>query len=83
MVLLDEEAQVEARFSLIVDSPNPDARYMHGLRRTYHMLGSRFGRTRWNCKGTWVMCNLVSICLEIVLVSMQDRCSDCVKRTIG
>jgi hypothetical protein len=29
------------------------------------------------------MWNLVSICLETVLVSMQDRCTVCTKRTIG
>jgi hypothetical protein len=29
------------------------------------------------------MCNLVSICFEIVLASEQDRCSVSVKRTIG
>ena len=29
------------------------------------------------------MWNLVSICLEIVLLSMQDRCMVCAKYTIG
>jgi hypothetical protein len=29
------------------------------------------------------MWNLASFCLEIVLVSVQDRCTVCVKRTIG
>jgi hypothetical protein len=29
------------------------------------------------------MWNLVSICFETVLASVQDRCSVCVKRTIG
>jgi hypothetical protein len=29
------------------------------------------------------MVNLVSICLEMVLVSMQDRCMVCAKHTIG
>jgi hypothetical protein len=29
------------------------------------------------------MWNLVSICFEIVLALVQDRCSVCVKRTIG
>jgi hypothetical protein len=32
---------------------------------------------------TWVMANLVSICLEMVFVSVQDRCMVCAKRTIG
>ena len=29
------------------------------------------------------MCNLVSVLLETVLVSGQDRCTVCVERTIG
>ena len=32
---------------------------------------------------TWVLWNLVSGRLEIVLVSVQDRCMVCAKRTIG
>ena len=32
---------------------------------------------------TWVMCNLISVRLGIVLVSMQDRCTICTKPTIG
>jgi CO dehydrogenase/acetyl-CoA synthase alpha subunit len=31
---------------------------------------------------TWVMWNLVSVRLEIVLVSVQDRCMICAKRSI-
>ena len=37
-VLLDEEAQVEARFGLFRDSANLDARQVHGLHGTYHSL---------------------------------------------
>ena len=29
------------------------------------------------------MWNLISVCLETVLVSVQDRCTVCDKRTIG
>jgi hypothetical protein len=29
------------------------------------------------------MLNLVSVCLEMVLVSVQDRCMGCGKRIIG
>jgi hypothetical protein len=29
------------------------------------------------------MLNLVSVCLEMMLVSVQDRCMVCAKRTIG
>jgi hypothetical protein len=32
---------------------------------------------------TWVLWNLVSIHLEIVLVSVQDRCTVCAKHTLG
>ena len=32
---------------------------------------------------TWVLWNLVSDRLEIVLVSVEDRCMVCVKRTTG
>jgi len=48
MLLLGDEAQLEARFGPFGDSANLDARSVHGLRRTYHRLGNRFGRTRWN-----------------------------------
>jgi hypothetical protein len=33
--------------------------------------------------GEWVLCNLISPCLEIVLVSVQYRCTVCAERTIG
>ena len=62
---------------------NLDARKVHGLRQTYHWIGNHFGRTQWNSKVTWVMRNPISVCLEMVLVSMQDRCIVCAKRTIG
>ena len=32
---------------------------------------------------TLVLWELVSLCLQIVLVSVQDRCTVCTKRTIG
>jgi hypothetical protein len=32
---------------------------------------------------TWVLWNLVSIHLETVLVSVQDRCTVCAKHTLG
>jgi hypothetical protein len=80
MDLLGDEAQVEARLGPFGDSANLDE--VHGLRRTYHRLGNRFGRIRWNSEVTWVMWNLVSVYLEIVLVSVQDSWTVCGKRTI-
>jgi hypothetical protein len=80
MELLGDEAQLEARFALFGDSANLDE--VHGLRRTYHRLGNRFGRIRWNSEVTWVILNLISIYLETVLVSVQDSWMVCTKRTI-
>jgi len=48
MVILGDEAQVEAPFSPFGDSANLVARLVRGLRRMYHRLGDHFGRTRWN-----------------------------------
>ena len=56
---------------------------MHGLHRTYHRLGNHFERAQWNSYVTWAMWNLVLVRLETVLVSVQDRCTVCTKRTIG
>jgi hypothetical protein len=43
MVLLGDEAQVDACFSSFGDSANLDARWLHCLHRTYHMFRNR----RW------------------------------------
>ena len=47
MIILGEEAQVEGQFDLYGDSANLDAREVHGLHGTYHMLRNKFGQTRW------------------------------------
>jgi hypothetical protein len=83
MVLRGDEAQVEAHFGLFGHSANLDSRQVHCLRQTFHRLGNRFGRTRWNSKVTWLMWNLAFVFLETVLVSEQDRSTVCAKRTIG
>ena len=44
MVLLGDEAQLEARFGLFGDSANLNARLVYGLRLTYHRLGNHFRR---------------------------------------
>jgi hypothetical protein len=48
MVLLGDEDQVEARFSLFADSANLNTILVHCLRQTYHKLRKRFDRTSWN-----------------------------------
>jgi hypothetical protein len=83
MGLLGDEAQVETQFGPFGDSATLDARSVHSLRRTYRRLGNSIRATQWHSYVLWVMWNLVSICFEIVLALVQDRCSVCVKRTIG
>jgi hypothetical protein len=83
MVLLGDEAQVEVRFDLFGDSANLGTRLVNGLPQTYRRLRNLFGRTRWNSYVTWVMSNLISVCLETVLVLVQDRCMVYAKHTIG
>jgi hypothetical protein len=48
MILLGDEALVDAHFGPFGDSANLNARWVHGLRRTYHRLRNHFRRTRWN-----------------------------------
>ena len=43
-----DEAQLKDHFGPFGHSGNIDARWVHGLRRTYHRLGNHFGHTRWN-----------------------------------
>jgi hypothetical protein len=83
MVFLGDVAQVDARFGAFGDSANLDTREVDGLCRMYHRLGYHFGLTRWSPSVMWVIWNLVSIRLEILLASVQDRCLVCVKRAIG
>jgi hypothetical protein len=45
MVLLGDDAKVEARFGPFGDSANLDTRLVHCLRRAYHRLGNHFGHT--------------------------------------
>jgi hypothetical protein len=47
MVVLVDEAQVEARFGLLGDSDILDAIEAYSLRRMYHGLRNHFTCTRW------------------------------------
>jgi hypothetical protein len=47
----------------------------------YHRHGNHFGHTRWYSYVMYVKWKLVSVCLEIVLVTAQDRCMVCAKCT--
>jgi hypothetical protein len=67
MVLLGDEAQMEASFGLF------SARSVHGLHQIYHSLKNCFGRTGWYSKVTRLKWKNVSVRLEIVLILTQDR----------
>jgi hypothetical protein len=69
MELLGDEAQVEARFGPFGDSANLDE--VHGLCQTYHRLGNRFGRIRWNSEVTWAMWNCFSLFGDSVSVGTR------------
>jgi hypothetical protein len=47
------------------------------MRGMYHGHGNCFGHTRWYSYVMYVKWKLVSVCLEIVLVLVQDRCMVC------
>jgi hypothetical protein len=55
MILLGDEAQVEARFGPFGDSANLDIGRVHGFHRTYHSLRNHFQHSRWISYVTWVM----------------------------
>jgi hypothetical protein len=45
MLLLGDDAHVEAHFGPFGDNVSFGARLVHCLRQTYHMLTNHFGRT--------------------------------------
>jgi hypothetical protein len=83
MELLGDVGHMESHFGPFGDSVCVGARYLHGLRQTYHRLRNRFGCIRWFSSVKRLMCKLDSVCLEIVLVLTQDKCTVHAERTIG
>ena len=49
----------------------------------YHRLRNRFGHTKWYYKVMRLKWKLNSVCMEIVLILTQVRCTVCAKGTIG
>jgi len=56
---------------------------MHCLCRTHHRLRNLFGPNVSYFDVTWVKWKLISVHLEIVLISMPDRCTVSAKCTMG
>jgi hypothetical protein len=80
---LCDVGHVESHFGSFGDSARVGARQVHDLRQTYHRHGSCFGRNQFYSYVMWVMWNLALVHLEIVLLSLQDWCTVCAKRTTG
>jgi hypothetical protein len=68
MVHLGDVGQAEAHFGPFRDSVNQGTRLVHGLRLTYHRLETHFWHTQWYSLVMWVKWNLISVCLDIVLI---------------
>jgi hypothetical protein len=83
MELLGDIGKMEAHFGLFGDSFNHHPRKVHDLRRTYRWLRNHFGHTRWYSYVMWVKWKLISVRLDIVLISTQDRCTGCTECVIG
>jgi hypothetical protein len=83
IVLLYDVDEAEADFDLFRDHFNLGARKVHGLRLMYHRHRNGFGHICWYSDVMYVKWKLVSVCLDILLVLVQDRCTFCAKRTIG
>ena len=81
MELLDDMCHMESRFSPFGDIVSFGARYVHGLCLVHHSLRNHFGSTGWHF-GEEAQWKLGLICLEIVLILMQDRCTVCMEHTI-
>ena len=73
---------MKACFSPFGGSTNLDTRYVQGLRRTYHRLENHFGHPM-ELLGDVSHVESHFFPLGDMLVSVQDRCTVCAKRTIG
>ena len=81
MELLNDRCNMESRFGLFRNGVSFGARYVHGLRLMHHSLRNHFGSTFGTSvkRPKWM---LGLICLEIVLILMQDRCMICKEHII-
>jgi hypothetical protein len=83
MDLVGDVGQMEAPFGPFVDNVNLHAKWVHSLYRTYNGLGNHFGHTRWNSLVMLIEWKLILVCLEIVLTSIEHRCTVWDERTIS
>ena len=81
MELLDDLCHMESRFGLFRNSASFGARYVHGLRLMHHSIRNHFGSTCWYFREE-AQVEARLICLDIVLILIQDRCMICKEYTI-
>jgi len=74
--------QMESRFSVLRDNISFGARYVQGLSLMHQSLRNHFGSTCWYSYVKRLKWRLGSVCLEILLILMQDRCTICMEPTI-
>ena len=82
MELIDDVCHMESHFSMFRNSVSFGGRYVHGLRVMHHSLRNHFGSTCWYSLVKGLKWMLGSVCLEIVLILMQDKCTVCIEHTI-
>jgi len=73
---------MESCIGVLRDSSSFGARYEHGLRLMHQSLRNHFGSTSWYSEVKMLKWRLGFVCLEIVLILMQDRCMICMEYTI-
>jgi hypothetical protein len=83
MVLIGDEAQVEARFSPFEEVLILMQDWCTGCAKRTTASENHFGCTLSNFMETWVIWNFVWVRLKIILVSEQDSCTVCTKHTVG
>ena len=83
MELLGDTGLVKSRFGLFGGGVIVGARQVHRLRQTYHRLRNHFGCTDGTPRFQGSSESSFSVCLVIVLVLTQDRCTVCAEHTIG
>jgi hypothetical protein len=74
---------VDARLGPFGDSANLGARLVHGFALNRPQAQKSFWTHRIEHLGDGGHVDLISVRLEIVLVSVQDRCTVCAKHTIA
>ena len=83
MVLLGDEAEMEARFGPFGDIVSVGARSVHGLHHMYHWLRNHFRRPRWYFEVTRLKWKLVSSPFGDSVNHDKVRFPVCAEHTIG